>query len=45
MHGYFEPEPFIAMFEYVSESAYERLAFADYVKARNGSGTGKPKGL
>lgn len=44
MHGYFQPEPFIAMFEYVSECAYERLTFAEYVKARSSQpATGKAK--
>lgn len=41
MPGYFKPEHFIAMFEYVAERAYEREPFAQYVKAR----TNKPKGL
>jgi thioredoxin-related protein len=39
MPGYFKPEHFIAMFEYVAERGYERQPFAQYLKARNG----KPK--
>ena len=35
MPGYFKPEHFIAMFEYVAERGYERAPFAQYLKARN----------
>ena len=34
MPGYFKPEHFIAMFEYVAERGYEREPFAQYLKAR-----------
>jgi thioredoxin-related protein len=45
MQGYFEPGPFIAMFEYVFERGYEREPFAQYFKTRNQNGTRKTKGL
>jgi thioredoxin-related protein len=46
MPGYFKPEHFIAMFEYVAEHGYERQPFAQYVKARNGQDNpAKPKGM
>jgi thioredoxin-related protein len=35
MPGYFKPEHFIAMFEYVAERGYDRESFAQYIKARN----------
>jgi thioredoxin-related protein len=34
MHGYLEPDPFKAMFEYVVARAYEREPFDQYAKAR-----------
>jgi thioredoxin-related protein len=45
MPGYFKPEPFIAMFEYVAARAYEREPFAQYVKTRGQSGTSGIKRL
>jgi thioredoxin-related protein len=45
MPGYFKPDHFIAMFEYVAEHGYDREPFAQYVKARNQTGTHKAKGL
>ena len=31
--GYLEPEPFLAMFKFVAERAYERTSFPDYLRA------------
>jgi len=33
--GYFKPEHFLAMFEYVKEKAYEQQKFHEYVRARS----------
>jgi thioredoxin-related protein len=45
MPGYFKPEPFVAMFEYVAERAYEREPFANYLKTRDPAATVKTKRL
>jgi thioredoxin-related protein len=34
--GYLEPEPFLAMFKFVAERAYERTSFPDYLRANGG---------
>ena len=36
IQGYMEPEPFLAMFRYVREKAYERTTFGDYRLGRLG---------
>lgn len=43
MPGYFKPDHFIAMFEYVAERAYERQPFAGYVKAKSEKTGASPK--
>lgn len=32
-HGYMEPKPFLALFRFVAERAYEKSSFADFLKA------------
>lgn len=36
--GYYEPEPFLAMFRFVREKAYERMSFREFLRARTAGG-------